>query len=177
MTEPLEETYFNWLYSKVVHVEGTNTPSNNYSHLLQALHSTEFIWLLSGDDNRAADGLDLRYEFLNQVRSELPEPWMEQPCSVLEMFIAFSRRCAFETEPHAREWVWTFLQNLGLDELTDAALGVPRVVEEVIDPFIWRTYDANGYGGMFPLNDPQHDQTKLEIYSQFCEWLIENDIF
>ena len=177
MSEPLEETYFNWLYSKVVRVEGINTPSNNYTHLLQALHSIEFVWLVSGDDNRAADGLDLRWEFINLSHAEVSEEWMEQPCSVLEMFIAFSRRCAFETEPTAREWVWTFLQNLGIDELDDATLGVPQTVEEIIDQFIWRTYDADGSGGMFPLMEPHHDQKKLEIYSQFCEWLIENEIF
>lgn len=177
MTEPLEETYFNWLYAKVVHVEGINTPSNNYYTLLQTLHSIEFVWLVSGDDNRAADGLDLRHEFINQLRVYPPEPWMDAPCSVLEMFIAFSRTAAFDTEPAAHEWIWTILQNLNLDELSDSSLGVSETTKEIIDRFIWRTYDPDGYGGMFPLNDPHHDQRELEIYSQFCEWLIENDIF
>lgn len=177
MTEPLEETYFNWLYSKVVRVDGVNTPSNNYYTLLQTLHSIEFVWLLSGDDNRAADGLDLRHEFITQLDIHPPEPWMDAPCSVLEMFVAFSRIAAFDTEPDAREWIWTVLQNLNLNELSDASLGVEETTREIIDRFIWRTYDPDGYGGMFPLNDPHHDQKELEIYSQFCEWLIENDIF
>lgn len=177
MSEPIEETYFNWLYAKVVRVEGINTPSNNYYTLLQTLHSIEFVWLLSGDDNRAADGLELRGEFINQSHIYPAQPWMDAPCSVLEMFIALSRVAAFDTEPSAREWVWTFLQNLNLDELSDSSLGVVETTTEIIDRFIWRTYDPDGYGGMFPLNDPHHDQRKLELYSQFCEWLIENDIF
>lgn len=177
MSEPLEETYFNWLYSKVVRVDGIPTPSNNYYHLLKTLHHTEFVWLLSGDDNRAADGIDLRHEFAVQSRVEPDESWYSSPCSVLEMFIAFSRRAAFETEPSSREWVWTILQNLELDELTDATIGATIAAEEALDRLIWRTYAHDGYGGMFPLNEPHHDQRKIEIYSQFCEWLIENDIF
>jgi len=177
MTEPIEELYFNWLYTKVVLVEGTNTPSNNYYNLLRVLHSTEFIWLLSGDDNRAADGIEVRTEFIRQCHPLVDIPWEDAPCSVLEMFIAFSRRASFETEPSSREWVWIFLQNLGLEEFTDARLGLTRVTEEALDRLIWRTYEPNGYGGMFPLNDPQHDQRKIEIYSQFCEWLIEYDIY
>lgn len=177
MTEPLEETYFNWLYAKVVYVEGVSTPSNNYYHLLQQLHSTEFVWLVSGDDNRAADGLDLRQEFVNQLRPPIDDRWVDAPCSVLEMFIAFSRRASFETELSSREWVWIFLRNLELDEFSDARRGISSACEEILACFIWRTYQPNGYGGLFPLNDPQHDQQKIEIYAQFCEWLIENDIF
>ena len=177
MTEPIEETYFNWLYAKVVRIEGVSTPSNNYYHLFQTLHSTEFVWLLSGDDNRAADGLDLRQEFLKQAKPDISAPWMDAACSVLEMLVAFSRRTAFETEPTARDWVWIFLQNLGLSEITDATLGAGPYTDDILDRFIWRTYEANGYGGMFPLTDPHHDQRKLEIYAQFCEWIIENDVY
>ena len=177
MTEPLEETYFNWLYSKVVQVQGVNTPSNNYYNLLRSMHSTEFVWLLSGDDNRAADGIEVRVEFMRQANYTNDPSWIESPCSVLEMFIAFSRRASFETEPSSREWLWAFFQNLGVDEFTDARLGLKTITEEILDRLIWRTYDEDGNGGMFPLNDPQHDQRKIEIYSQFCEWLIENDIY
>jgi len=177
MTEPIEETYFNWLYSKLVQIEGTNTPSNNYYTLIRDLHSTEFVWLLSGDDNRMEDGLDVRKEFVLQTKLKQDPPWMDIPCSVLEMFIAFSRRASFETELSSREWLWIFLQNLGLSDLTDATLGVTELTNEILNDFVWRTYDSDGYGGMFPLTKPENDQRKVEIYYQFCEWLIENDIF
>lgn len=177
MDEPIEETYFNWLYAKVVQEGPVVTPSNSYLTLMRDLHSTEFVWLLSGDDNRAEDGLDLRKEFLRQAYLKQDPPWLSIPCSVLEMFIAFSRRASFETELSSREWLWIFLQNLGLSDLNDSSLGVTQLTNEILDRFIWRTYDPNGYGGMFPLNQTTNDQRKVEIYYQFCEWLVENDVF
>lgn len=177
MSEPIEETYFNWLYVKVVENRPVHTPSNSYLTLMRDLHTTEFIWLLSGDDNRAEDGLDLRKEFLLQAHLDQDPAWTSIPCSVLEMLIAFSRRAAFETELSSREWLWIFLGNLGLSDLTDATLGVTQLTYEIMDRFIWRTYNEKGEGGLFPLTNPQHDQRKVEIYYQFCEWLIENDIF
>lgn len=177
MEEPIEESYFNWLYAKVVQIRGTKTPSNSYLTLMRDLHSTEFVWLLSGDDNRAADGLDLRKEFIQQAYLDFDPPWMNIPCSVLEMFIAFSRRAEFDTDIGSREWFWIFLQNLGLSDLTDATRGVTELVNEVLYTFVWRLYDRKGNGGMFPLSKSKNDQRKIEVYYQFCEWVTENDIF
>ena len=63
MEEPIENLYFNWLYTKVSDVKN-QTPTTKFDRLLILLHRTEFVWLLSGDDNRAEDGRDLRIEFL-----------------------------------------------------------------------------------------------------------------
>ena len=116
--ESLEEVYFNWLYSKVASVD-IPTPSLTWLKLLRILHSTEFVWLLSGDDNRAEDGVELRQEFLNQSHLQASESWFEIPCSVLEMLIAFSRRASFQTDDLPRDWFWVFLDNLGLGEMSD----------------------------------------------------------
>ena len=63
MNEPFEEAYFKWLCAKVDH---TNVPTPSLTHwnLLRILHRNEFVWLLTGDDNRAEDGVDLRHAFL-----------------------------------------------------------------------------------------------------------------
>lgn len=176
MDEPIEEVYFNWLYSKVASVDVTPTPSLTWVTLIRDLHNTEFAWLITGDDNRAEEGLDLRVEFFRESGLDQDSPWSSVPCSVLEMMIAFSRRASFASELSPREWFWIFLENLGVAEYSDNRLGISQIVNEVLDPFIWRTYDTHGNGGMFPLNEPEHDQTTVELWYQFCEYVVENDI-
>lgn len=175
MEESIEEVYFNWLYSKVASVEFP-TPSLTYYTLFRDLHSKEFVWLVPGDDNRAEDGLDLRIEFFRQSLMDYDPPWASIGCSVLEMLIAFSRKAEFETEIPVRQWFWIFLSNLGLDELCDANTGISRKVGEVLDRFVWRTYSRNGRGGICPLTKPKNDQRKIEIWYQFCEFLIELEV-
>lgn len=173
--EPIEEVYFNWLYSKVAKVD-IPTPSTSYLTLLAALHSTEFIWVVTGDDNRAQDGLDLRREFIRELFIREDPAWLSIGCSVLEMLIAFSRRASFDAEELSpRDWFWVFLRNLKLDDLNDASEDISEIVSEVMDEFIWRTYRANGEGGMFPLRRPHHDQREVEIWYQFCDYLVDQN--
>jgi hypothetical protein len=173
--EPLEEVYFNWLYHKVASVL-VPTPSLSFYTVLRDLHATEFVWLLSGDDNRAQDGLDVRSQFLREAYLPHDSHWMSIGCSVLEMMIAFAIKAEFETDMTMREWFWLFMENLDLSDLNDTHADVTAKVTKTMDAFVWRTYRRNGRGGMFPLKNPQHDQTKVEIWYQFCEYLIENDI-
>ena len=170
--EPIDETYFNWLYHKVASVE-IRTPSLDYFTLIRDLHSTEFIWLISGDDNRAEDGIDIRKEFL--IASFLPKntSWSHIACSVLEMLIGLSRRAEHVSDFSSREWFWIFLENLGLSDLNDTKSNITDEVNQVLDIFIWRTYDYNGHGGLFPLNNPSKDQRKVELWYQFSEYISE----
>ena len=175
--EPIDEMYFNWLYSKVASTDNP-TPSLTYYTLLHALHTTEFVVLMTGDDNRAVDGLDLRREFMREAMlpEEPPELSRHIPCSVLEMLIAFSYRTNFDIEEKSpREWFWVFLDNLGMADLSDSR---PNIVERIygtLERFVWRQYSFSGKGGgLFPLKQPREDQTKIELYYQFCAWLVEH---
>jgi hypothetical protein len=174
MGEPLENLYFKWLCAKVMYVMNP-TPSLTHWQLLKALHNTEFVWLLSGDDNRAADGIELRDEFT--IAADIPDDpeWRHLGCSVLEMFVAFSRRAEFNTGESASDWFWEFLDNLGLKEFTDGAEFDLIEVEEILDRFVWRTYNRKGEGGLFPIGSPNGDQRKIEIWYQFCDYLIDHD--
>jgi hypothetical protein len=178
MSEPLENLYFNWLCAKVVNPD-SYLPSSTYWELLKKMHKTEFVWLISGDDNRAEDGKELRKEFI--LQADIPDDveWRTLiPCSVLEMFIAFARRAEFQTDIPAHEWFWEFLNNLGLNEFNDGSDIDPEEIDEILYQFIWRTYDEDGLGGMFPINNlpPDHlDQTKVEIWYQFCDYLVDKD--
>lgn len=169
----VEERYFNWLYSKIVQTQNP-TPSLSYLTLARDLHAVEFVWLVVGDDNRAEDGLELRKVFLKMF----PEngPWSNLGCSVLEMLIAFSERAEFETSLTSGEWFWMFLENLNISELNDAAVDITPQVQEALEVFVWRTYEPNGFGGLFPLERPECDQREVEIWYQFCAYIDENDI-
>lgn len=172
MTEPIEETYFNWLYSKVASTF-SHTPSLTYWNLIRLLHGYEFVWLVQGDDNRATDGLELRREFSIESGIRGDSAWETTACSVMEMLIALSRRAEFLTGTPLRDWFWTMLRHLGLEELNDAHPNISRQVLGAMERFVWRTYKRSGKGGLFPLTYTDHDQTQVEIWYQFNEYLYD----
>lgn len=174
MNEPLENTYFNWLSSKVMMLENP-TPSLTYWTLLRALHNTEFVWFLKGDDNRAMDGLELRDEFLHALDIQDVPEWRDLPCSLFEMLIAFSRRAEFMDGAPAKDWFWEFIENLGLKECNDASGLSEENIGEVLYLLVWRIYDPTGRGGLFPMDNPPEDQRNTEIWYQFCEYLVDQD--
>lgn len=174
--EPIEHEYFNWLIAKIKkRPTSWSTPTQSYWKLMRELQNTEFVWIVPMDDNRAEDGLELRREFVRETQVDTDPDWMHIGCSILEMMVAFARRADFATDRGTRDWFWEFLGNLGLADLNDASNFDPQVVSEVLDRFIWRTYDYYGIGGMFPIRDAQHDQRKVEIWYQFCEYLISQE--
>lgn len=174
MDEPIEETYFKWLYSKVSKVN-VPTPSLTYWSLLRDLHAIEFVWVVIGDDNRAGDGLEVRKEFLRQAYLDEDPAWMDIGCSFLEMLIGLAKRAEFDTYMTTSQWFWIFIENLGLTDFNDSEPWNARVVGDVVDRVIWRTYHRNGQGGIFPLHDTDHDQRKVELWYQFCEYLVETE--
>lgn len=173
--EPLDETYFEWLYSRVAPVSLKN-PRRTYWNLLKQLHMKQFVWFIPNDDNRVADGKDLRAEFLNEMDiSEIDEAWMALECSVLEMLIGLSRGVAFidlEGQP-PEHWFWLFLDNLGLRSYVDAHPIDEEEVDEVLNRLIFRNYDEDGRGGIFPLRNPEKDQRKVELWYQANYYVIE----
>jgi hypothetical protein len=174
MSEPLENLYFNWLCAKVLQIRH-RTPSLTFDTLFKTLHTLEFVWLLPGDDNRAEDGRELRREFL--IMGEIPddEQWRQYPCSVFEMLIAFSRRAEINTGTTAKQWFWEFLDNLNLAGVNDASGVDPDEIRDTVEIFVFRTYGDNGDGGLFPLREPLCDQTKQEIWQQFCDYLVDQN--
>lgn len=174
MIEPLEDLYFNWLVSKVVHVEASS-PSNTYDTLLRTMHATEFAWLLTGDDNRAADGKDLRTGFL--LLADIPDnpEWRNYPASFLEMLLALCKRAEYDTDIPAEAWFWRIVENMGLSDCNDASGITSEEIQPFLDDVIFRQYREDGHGGMFPLKNPPEDQTKLEIWYQFCEYLVDQE--
>lgn len=173
--EPIEELYFNWLCTKVLYVQNP-TPSLTYWRLFRKLHGTEFVWTIMGDDNRAADGKELRSDFL--IEAYIPDDvvWRTyHGCSILEMLIAFAKRGNFQTDDSVANWFWEFIDNLGMKDFNDASNVPDYVIDDILFNFIWRKYDADGLGGLFPLENPTRDQSKIELWWQFFDYLIDQN--
>ncbi len=171
MNEPIEEIYFDWLCSKVI-----SPYSKNHYELMQILFQTEFIWVVPGDRNRAEDGVELREDFLRQAFIKKDAEWFNESCSIFEALLSFAKRLSFQTDDPVREWFWIFMKNLELDEYRQVSKEDILVIEEILYNFVWRIYSPNGYGGLFPLDNPKEDQRKVEIWYEFCAWADEKDL-
>src|SRR3982750_3799844 len=126
---------------------------------MRQLYKTQFVWLIPNDDNRMMDGLDLRHEFLKHERIDPDSEWLSLGCSVLEMLIALSRALSFTAnEGGARDWFWVMMHNAGLTEYNDAEPYSEDEVSEIVERIIWRTYNPDGTGGLFPLEYPDQNQ-------------------
>lgn len=174
MGEPLENLYFNWLCGKITDTQETD-PNKTYWELLRVLHTTEFVWITPGDDNRIADGKELRVEFL--LQADIPDDleWRSIGCSVLEMAIAFARRCEFSTNQSLEDWFWEFMFNLNLHDFCDKIHPEKQDIIDILDIFIWKQYDEFCHGGMFPNENPETDLRKLDIWYQFNVYLTSQD--
>ena len=176
MTTQLDSAYFEWLISQI-QVNGTRT----FNELFGRMHDTEFLWTVPNDDNRIGDALELRPEFLDHIHSLSPREIKrfrsptERPVSVLEVLIALSRRLTFYAGHTAPVWAWKLIKNLGLNKASDPLDDVKaQRVEDTLYALIWRTYEPDGVGGFFPLNWAKEDQTKIEIWDQMNQYIMEN---
>jgi hypothetical protein len=175
MSGTLDDQYLEWLYSQVAPVD-KKSPSKTYWKLFRQLYSKEFIWIQPNDDNRVEDGRDLRYEFRYQFPTVVVSAdWMHLPCSMLELLIGLSRRLAFLTDSMSDIWFWQLLDNLNISQCTDARYSekTKAYIDVILDRVIWRTYEYNGAGGLFPLIHPAEDQRNVELWFQLNSYLLE----
>lgn len=173
----LDERYLEWLYRFVGPIQNRN-PARSYWLLATTLFQKEFTWFIPNDDNRVVDGQELREQFLDETAAGFDDSWMNEGCSFLEMLIALSRRCAFETDDEPFEWLWVLIDNLGLRPFVDENFDEDyRVdVDIILDRVVNRTYDPDGRGGLFPLKRAEEDQRQIEIWYQMSAYLRENNV-
>lgn len=168
--------YFEWLYDLAC--KGRYSRQISYRKLLMHLHSTEFRYLISRDENRAEDGVELRHMFVyeNGYRDDV-ELYIDGPCSVLEMIVALSLKCEgimdnAQIGDRTRQWFWGMVTNMGLGSMTDDNYN-DIYVEDVVERFLDREYDSDGRGGLFTVRDCDDDLRDVEIWHQLC-WYLES---
>lgn len=172
MSGAVDELYFNWLYELVAD-PSIAAPSRTFWNLMHHMYTKEYLWMIPNDDNRLEDGRFLRDEFCDDLDlDDLDPSWLNLGCSMLEMLIALSRRLSFLAEGEPRAWFWHLIDNLGI-RISDRRRFPEEQVEEVLNAVIYRTYNSDGSGGLFPLRNPKRDQRDTEVWSQLNAYLLE----
>lgn len=179
MTEcELVSRYFDWMYRLVA----DDRYPKSYRKLFSRLHDTEFTYTIPMDGNRAEDGIDLRYRFGRE--NAYPDAIVASlldvvPCSILEMMIALSIRCEEhimdnpEIGNRTGEWFWEMIVNLGLGSMDDARYD-EAYVDDILERFLNREYEADGTGGLFTVRNPryaQYDLRNVDIWYQL-NWYV-----
>lgn len=176
----VNQDYFHWL-CELVNIEQEDT---SYWLLAKDLHRMPFYSLVPHDENRAMDGVTLREDYLNMVNAAKYVRLDLDECTLLEMLVALAQRINYETEDahrevdHTAKWFWEMMDNLGLSEFSDDNYvrenGVVEV-DDILERLVERGYSRNGRGGLFPLQRPECDQRKAEIWYQMNAYLLEKD--
>lgn len=169
----IKADYFNWLCGIV----GVDYDSHSFSFCIETLYELPFYSILGRDEDRGADGLELREEYAEETRL-----WADKtrPCSVLEMMIGLSRRMHDILEGTAeyedRDYFWMLMENLTLTSCNDEEwdeLNFERDVRDIVYILLERKYRRSGRGGLFPMKDTCRDQRRKEIWYQMHEWIQE----
>lgn len=170
----IADKYFEWMFDLVCNNRYAEPIS--YRRLLSYLHDRTFTYSIPKDSNRAADGVSLRYYFSYDTGCACADGYLDMPCSVLEMMISLAIRCEEDIMDDATkgdrtgQWFWKMIVNLGLGSMTDDRFDL-KYVEETIDIFLNREYEADGRGGLFTVRDCPYDMRDLEIWVQMCYFL------
>lgn len=171
------DEYFEWLYDYVCGDRYSEKLS--YRKLLTLLHEIEFIYLMPNDENRAKNGINLRWIFSLKtgVNYDEVQKYIDGPCSVLEMLIALAMSCEdIMDDPlvgdRTGQWFWRMITNLGLGSMFDSRFD-EHFVEDVISKFLYREYEPNGKGGLFTIRGCDVDLRNVEIWHQLC-WYLDS---
>ena len=177
--DELKNLYFEWMRQLVCNDRYSKRLS--YRKLLTLLYDTPFIYTIPMDENRADDGVELRYRFgfENSYDSRLIADILDdRPCSLLEMMVALSTRCEehimndSEIGNRTGKWFWNMIKNLDLNNMTDSNFN-ERIVKEAIHNFTEHNYQKNGQGGLFKVQHYRQDMRLTDIWYQMCWYLDE----
>lgn len=176
MIRDIQREYYEWLCDLAT---GMRHIRQRYHVLLKLLHDTEFIWDFPLDENRAADGVDLRWEFA--AEHDIPDDAIDatigrEPCSVLEMMVGLANRCEnqiMENDAFGSRvsyWFEIMLRSSGLYLETNVGFRDKRY-QNTITNLLTRNYDPDGRGGWFYVPGFDRDMRETEIWYQMHAYL------
>ena len=152
----------------------------SFMKLLTRLHETEFRYSMRMDENRAEDGIALRWRYaLTHGFEDDPDYVMDRlegPCSVLEMMTALAIHCEENIMDdtsygdRTEQWFWGMIVSLGLGGMTDKNFD-RELVDEKLAIFLDREYEPDGRGGLFTVKNCDRDLRTVEIWRQLSYYL------
>lgn len=168
----VKQQYLVWLENELI--SESAYPDRSYLELAHVMFDTEFTWSVDMDDNRLADGMELRMEFAELNRVSRATMRSLGPCSFLEVLLGLSRRLSFVAGGTSSRWAWQLLVNLRLERMWDhLSRSKTQTVLHILDTVIQRNYAPNGVGGFFPLAWPDRDQRPVELWYQLNAYVEE----
>lgn len=161
--------YFDWLYYQVAR-------NNSYRKLIGMLHNMIFRYNVPHDENRAADGVNLRWYYVDDGGYNGILEWKSE-CTVLEMLTAAALQMSIimddpDLDYSIAHWFWMFMENLDLADMTDDRYDKTYIYGRV-SMFMDRTYEPDGYGNIIYLPNIREDLRDVEIWSQMC-WYMDS---
>lgn len=172
--DKMKSDYFEWMYDLMC--EGRFAKSITYRQLFTFLHDVEFVYFVPHDENRAEDGIALRYKYCLLHDREDLEYCLDGPCSVLEMMVALAIRCEerIMSDPakgdRTAQWFWGMMSSLGLSSMSDSNFN-EWLVNDVVTRFLNRKYDPDGKGSLFTIKGWNRDARDAEIWHQLMAYL------
>lgn len=163
------DDYFDWLYFQV-------TDKGGYRKLLSMLHNMTFRYSVDYDENRAADGVNLRWYYVDDGGNDEILRWKNE-CTVLEMLVAIAMQMEVtmqdpDMDYSMRHWFWMFMENLDLIDMTDDKYDKTYIYGRV-SMFMDRTYEPDGNGNIFYIPNVKEDLREIEIWWQMC-WYMDS---
>lgn len=163
----MNDLYFNWLVERVSN--GMDETTKKGKKILNLLWDNPFRYLHRMDSNRIDDAESLRLEFGNIYNSYI----FSKPHCVLEVLVALADRMAYnimaidEVIPNTAYCFWEMMDNLNFS--TNDSNN-----QHILDRFLDKEYDRNGYGGIFPLKSNRKNQRRLDLWYQMQNYINEN---
>lgn len=184
--EIMAKEYFDYLCDFVVPLirqeayKTDNYKGYAWSKCLRLFYNTEYTWQLDMDENRAKDGLALRWRFIldNPVYEQYLD-LLDGPCSVLEMLVALALRIeeTIMDDPaygnRTSTWFWKMVVNLGIQGQFDMHFERKRTLD-CLTRWMNNDYEPNGKGGLFTLKHCDKDLRDIEIWVQANWYINEN---
>lgn len=170
----IKSDYFEWMYDLVS--KDRFAKGNTFRQLLTFLHDVEFVYFIPYDENRAAEGIALRYRYCLLHDCTDLEWCLTGPCSVLEMMIALAIRCEEnimddpEMGDRTGQWFWNMITNMGLGSMNDTNFN-EWLANDVVTRFLNREYEPDGRGGLFRVRGWHRDMRTAEIWHQLMAYI------
>lgn len=182
MDSQIKQEYDQWIVSMAT---AWCSEYGNYSELMGYLHLIPFYATVQLDENRGADGKDLRLRF-TETNPEYTYNTaylylMDYDPTMLEVMVALAIRCEEnimrdnDIGDRSYEWFYSMLCSSGLDVCTNEHFD-EELVCTIVDNILERKYARNGKGGLFTLSNPPKDLRKVEIWYQLL-WYLDEVIF
>ena len=161
----MRERYFRWLLK---FIGNGFCRKNSYFELLKYLFNTNYYWSIPMDENRAADGIDLRHRFVVECgeNQEASYVYLSGPATVLEVLVALSIKieCIARGSidlSKSSQWFWGMIKSLSIFDCYDGNFD-----EEKVAYFLEGWMDPESEISIFP-------EKNGEIWSQAMRFLSE----